>query len=400
MPLPMLPGAAIELCEGRVAVGDEWPHAKVRRELECSGVNASGLIMDELAAWPHREIYDVMASRTGSRRSPLSTIITTAGSDEHGVGKEVYDYACRVRDGIVDDPSFLPIIYEAPADADAWSEETWRVCNPALGDFRSLEEFRIAARHAKEVPGREASFRRLYLNQWVTQQDQPWLSLAAWDACKVTPRAETLSGRRAFLGLDLSTTTDLTALVVLLLDEDGGFDVRAEFFCPAAYIAERAKRDRVPYELWAKQGFLQATPGNIVNKPAVAKRIHELMAQYEVAALGVDPWNAKDLVAELQKDGVPAVEVPQTMAGLTSASKKLEELVLSGALRHDGHPILRWCVANAVADVDGNGNVKPSKKRSRERIDGVSALVTALARAIVDVGPVKSVYEERGVIVL
>jgi phage terminase large subunit-like protein len=142
------------------------------------------------------------------------------------------------------------------------------------------------------VPGREASFRRLYLNEWVTQQDHPWLVLADWDACQATS-SFALAGRRAFLGLDLSATTDLTALVLLIPDAAGGYDVRAEFWCPAAHIAERAKRDRVPYELWATQGYLQATPGNIVDKGAIAKRIHELMAEYDVVEIGVDPWNAK-----------------------------------------------------------------------------------------------------------
>jgi phage terminase large subunit-like protein len=346
------------------------------------GVNASGLVMDELAAWPHRDLYDVMASRTGSRRAPLTIIITTAGSDEHGVGKEVYDYACRVRDGAIDDPSFLPVLYEAPEDADPWSEETWHASNPALGDFRSLEEFRIAARHAKEVPGREGSFRRLYLNQWVSQQDQPWLPLAAWDACAVE-RLESPAGRRAFLGLDLSATTDLTALVTLVADGHGGYDVTADFWCPADLIRERTRRDRVPYDTWVQQGYLHATPGNIISKDVIRARIHALMDELDVAAVAVDPWNARDLTAQLQADGVPAVEVQQTMGNLTSATKEVEVLVLSGRLRHDGHPILRWNIGNACVDSDANGNVRPSKRRSVERIDGATALVTALARAMV-----------------
>jgi phage terminase large subunit-like protein len=246
------------------------------------------------------------------------------------------------------------------------------------------------------------------LNQWFTAVEARWLSLEAWDACQPglrAPQSDSDEGgryvgippKRAFLGLDLSTTTDLTALVILLPDGQNGYDVKAEFWCPADHLAERSRRDRVPYQLWSEQGYLHATPGNVVDYSAIEVRLHVLMREYEVVEVGVDPWNARGLVAKLQADGIPAVEVAQTMANLTSASKALETLVLSGKLRHDGQPILRWCVSNAVVDTDGNGNLKPSKKRSAERIDGVSALVTALARALVVTG---SVYEGRAPILV
>jgi phage terminase large subunit-like protein len=360
------------------------------------GMNLSGCVIDELHAHRDGELYRVLTSSMGSRRQPLTFIITTAGTDEHSIAAEVHRYAEKVRDGVIEDPTFLPVIYAAPEDADPWDERVWRACNPALrSGFRSLDEMRTAARQAKEVPAREASFRQLYLNQWGTAAAARWLPLAAWDACAHCAQpggsAPTRS-RRAFVGLDLSTTVDLSALIVLLPAADGGYDVRAEFWCPADHIAERGRRDRVPYPLWAQQGYLHATPGNIVDYTFIAKRLHALMAELDVAEVGVDPWNARGFIAQLQADGIPAVEVAQTMANLTTASKELEKLVLSGRLRHDGHPILRWCVSNAVADVDGNGNLKPSKKRSHERVDGVSALVTGLARALV--APT-GVYDQR-----
>ncbi len=358
------------------------------------GVNASGLTLDELAAWPHRDIYDVMASRTGSRRAPLTVIITTAGSDEHGVGKEAYDYAVKVRDGVIEDPSLLPVIYEAPDDADPWSEATWYACNPALGDFRSLAEFKTAARHAQEVPGREAAFLRLYLNRWITQQDHPWIALDAWDRCQ-TVRPAALAGRRAFIGVDLAAVADLTALVVLLADDDGGYTVVPHFFVPAASVAERSRKDRVPYDLWVKQGVLTATEGNVLDVGVIRARLSALMTEYQIVEIAADPWNLRDRIAEWHRDGLPIVSVEQTMASLTTAAKAFEALVLSGKLRHDGHPVLRWCVSNCVIDTDSNGNIKPSKKRSREKIDGVTAIVTALARASVAPAP-RSVYEDRG----
>jgi phage terminase large subunit-like protein len=261
---------------------------------------------------------------------------------------------------------------------------------------------RTAARQAQAVPAREASFRQLYLNQWGTTAAPRWLPLAAWDACaapgSTIDAGAGVSPRRAFLGLDLASTTDLTALVTVIEDGDE-LDVRADFWCPDDNLAERSRRDHVPYELWAKQGHLTATPGNTVDYSFIEARIHALMATHEVVEVAVDPWNARPLLAKLAQDQVPAIAVAQTMAGLTAASKELERRILSRTLRHDGHPILRWCVGNTVADVDGNGNLKPSKKRSHERIDGVSALVTALARALVQT-KTTSAYEEHRLVVV
>jgi len=347
------------------------------------GLNASAVIMDELAAWPLRDLYDVMVSRTGSRRAPLTAIITTAGDDEHSVGAEVHRFAERVRDGIITDPSFLPVIYAAPETADPWDEATWRACNPALGDFRSLEEFKVAARQAREVPGREASFKKLYLNMWGTHAETRWLPMEAWDAGAEPVDREALRGRRTIVGLDLSTTQDLSALVAIFPDDAGGYDVLADFWIPEAHIAQRVRRDRVPYDVWVEQGFIVATPGNVIDYGVIERRLHDLVEVdgFDVIEVAVDPWNARGLIAKLQGDGMPAVEVGQTMANLSGASKELERLVLSGRLRHAANPVLRWHVSNAVVDTDANGNLRPSKKRSTERIDGVAALVTALARA-------------------
>lgn len=348
------------------------------------GVNASGVVMDELAAWPGREMYDVMASRTGSRRAPLTTIITTAGDDEHSVGAEVHRYAERVRDGILTDDSFLPVIYAAPEDADPWDEATWRAANPAYGDFRSADEFKVAARQAREIPGREASFRKLYLNQWNTAAETRWLDMARWDACAEPVDPAALRGQPCIVGLDLSTTTDLSAMVLIFPpDADGIWDVLAEFWVPADYLELRQRRDRVPYVVWAQQGHLHVTDGNTVDYGAIERRLHELVEVdgFDVVAIGIDPWNARGLTTKLQGDELPAVEVAQTMANLSGAAKELERLVLAGRLRHGGQPILRWCINNTAVDTDSNGDLKPSKKRSRERIDGTSALVTALALA-------------------
>jgi phage terminase large subunit-like protein len=182
-------------------------------------------------------------------------IATTAGDDEHGICAEVHRHAQQVRDGVVDDPQLLPLIYAAPAEADWHDEAVWRLCNPALGSFRSLEEMQAAARQAKDVPGREAPFRRFYLNQWGTASAERWLPLAAWDACRIDSGSEINSTglpRPTLLGLDLSTTTDLSALAIVVPTEEGAYQVRMEFWCPADSIAERSRRDHVPYALWVE----------------------------------------------------------------------------------------------------------------------------------------------------
>jgi phage terminase large subunit-like protein len=354
------------------------------------GLNASVVLYDELHAAPSRELWDVLATSQGSRTQPLMMAITTAGYDRHSILWELYSHASRVREHPDLDPTFLPIIYEAPIDADWTSEQVWRKANPALGDFRSIDEMRVMARRAQAIPAQENTFRRLYLNQW-TEQAARWISVAAWDACQdVTTDRHALDGRRCYVGLDLSSTTDLTALVGVFPDDTGdGFAVLAQFFVPQDRLRERATRDRVPYDQWARDGHLIATPGNVVDYEAVRRELQAWAATFDVRSIGFDPWNATDLVTRLQEqDGLKCVPIRQGYASLTSPTKALETAILSKALRHDGHPVLRWNVGNVAVEQDAAGNVKLSKKVSTERIDGATALVNALDQLARDPGTV------------
>src|SRR5262245_9152717 len=192
------------------------------------GMDVHGAVIDELHAHRDADLFRVLTTSTGSRREPVIFTITTASSDEHSIATEVYRYAQKVKSGVIADDTFLPVIYEAPADADPWSEGTWRACNPALrSGFRSLDELRTAARQAQEVPARAATFKQYYLNQWGLTSAARWLSLENWDAC--ANGAGPLPRRRAFLGLDLAATKDLTALAIISPREDGGWDLRTEF---------------------------------------------------------------------------------------------------------------------------------------------------------------------------
>jgi len=347
------------------------------------GFNASRIIYDELHAAPSRELWDVLTSSTGARDQPLVIAISTAGYDRHSILWELYAHGKKVIETPTLDPTFLPILFEAPAEADWTDERVWHRANPALGDFRSLEEMRIACVRAREIPAQENTFRRLYLNQW-TEQAERWISLPAWDACRVpqdklvsTP-APTMAGRPCYLGLDLSSTKDLTALVAVFPDDDH-FDVLARFFVPTDRLRDRVARDRVPYDQWAKQGVLTLTAGPVVDYDAVRQAIQDWADEYDVRVVAYDPWNATDLVKRLEaQDGLTCVPIRQGFAALSAPTKSLEKAILARTLRHDGHPVLRWNVGNVSVEQDAAGNLKPSKKLSTERIDGVVALIMAV----------------------
>jgi phage terminase large subunit-like protein len=344
------------------------------------GFNASMVIYDELHAAPDRRLYDVLSTSMGARSQPLMLVISTAGYDRHSILWELYQHAKKVQENPALDPSFLPILYEAPVDAPWTSERVWRKANPALGDFRSLEDMRIACARAREIPAQENNFRRLYLNQW-TEQAERWISLPAWDACLTRPQAPgTTIGThpRLYVGLDLSSTKDLTALVGVCPDP-AGFTVLARFFVPADSIRTRSLRDKVPYEQWRRDGFLAATPGPTVDYEAVRQALRAWQLDYAVQIVAYDPWNAADLVTRLEKqDGFTCVPMRQGFASLSAPTKSLEQAILSKRLRQDGHPVLRWCIGNVAVESDAAGNLKPSKAVSTERIDGVVALIMAV----------------------
>ncbi len=344
------------------------------------GFNASRVIYDELHAAPNRELWDVLTSSTGARAQPLVMAISTAGYDRHSILWELYSHAVKVRERPDLDPTFLPIIYEAPIDAVWTDRKVWRKANPALGDFRSDEEMTIACQRAQEIPAQENTFRRLYLNQW-TEQASRWLPVTAWDACRADVDPTWVEGRRCYVGLDLSSTTDITALVAVFPDDVGGFHVLARYFVPAERIRERAHRDRVPYDQWVRDGRIIATPGNVVDYEAVRAELRAWDDAYDLREIAFDPWNATDLVTRLEEqDGFTCVKLRQGFPTLSAPSKALEAAILGKTLHHDGDPVLRWMVSNVSVDQDAAGNIKPSKKASTEKIDGVVALVMALDR--------------------
>jgi phage terminase large subunit-like protein len=368
------------------------------------GYSASVIIADELHAWPGqrgRDLWDVLTTSTGARRQPLTIAITTAGHEKNSVCYELYDYAKKVRDGVIDDPSFLPVIYEAP-EASRWDDpETWKAANPNYGVSVSTDYFERAVAKARDLPTYENTFRQLHLNEW-TESSCRWLPSEKWDACyQDTPITDKeLRDAPCWAGLDLSSTTDLTALV-LVFRLANGWAAKSYFYAPREGARRRQDRDRVPYQTWASQGHLTLTDGDVVDYERVRADILRLVAHYKVREVALDRWNATQLTTQLQGDGVTVVPYGQGFASYSGPSREFEGLVLGGKLKFD-NPVLKWNGDNVVAEIDAAGNIKPSKAKSTERIDGVCALLMALGRAIAggkgDEGP--SDYSGRGIVSL
>jgi phage terminase large subunit-like protein len=303
-------------------------------------------------------------------------VISTQSPDPNHVMSELVDYGRQVNEGAVDDPTFHATIYSAPMDADPWDEATWYACNPALGDFRSLDEMRVAARQAQKIPARESSFRALYLNQPV-EADARFIASADWDACQGSVDAEALRGRPCWAGLDLSATRDLTALV-LYFPEDGA--ILPFFWCPGERLDQREETDRVPYRTWERKGLIEATPGRAVDKRAIALRLADIAGMYDLRAVAFDRWGIDELQRILAEEGIelPLVEHGQGFRDMAPAVSALEAAILSGEIKHDGNPVLTWNLSNVAIDEDPAGNRKMTKSKSRDRIDGAVALAQAI----------------------
>lgn len=358
------------------------------------GLNAHGIVMDELHAQPNRELFDVLATSLGAREQPLLVSITTAGYEQQSICREEWDYTVQVASGVIEDPSFLGVIYAAPEGADWTDPETWSTANPGIGVSIGLDYLQQECERAKSIPSYQNTFRRLHLNEW-TSQDVRWLDLAAWDENAADLSSE-LEGEPCYVGLDLAATTDLAAAVAVFPRPDGRYAVEPHFFIPGEDLRERGLRDRVPYEAWSRDGHLIATPGDVIDYAAIRAKVNELGEKYHVLELAFDRWGSTQLVQDLEADGFTCVPFGQGFASMSAPSKELLRLILERRIAHAGHPVLRWNADNVAAIQDPAGNVKPDKRRSTGRIDGVVAAIMALDRAIRGGGTKKSVYEDRG----
>lgn len=361
------------------------------------GLNAHGILFDELHAQPNRELWDVLNTSTGARRQPLMVMITTAGVyDPESICWEQHEYARQVLDGAIDDPFFFAYIAAADEDDDWTSPVAWAKANPGLGVTIKHDYLDGECKRALASPAYQNTFRRLHLNQW-TAQEERWLDLAAWNACK--RELPDLSGRACFAGLDLSSTTDISAFVLCFppKDEDEPYWLLPFFWIPRDNLFERVRRDRVPYDAWLRDGLLEATPGNVIDYYYIEQTVRNLATEYDIQEIAFDRWGATLLYQRLEEARQTMIQFGQGFASMSPPMKEFLKLVLSQRIAHNGNPVLRWMVDNVVARSDPAGNIKPDKAKSRNRIDGVVASIMALDRAV---RYAPSVYDERGILEL
>jgi len=342
------------------------------------GLSPSFVVYDELGQTEDRDLYDAMDSAMGARSNPLMLVISTQAADDLAPLSRLIDYGLRVNSGEVDDPHFHLTLHAAPPDADPWDRATWLLANPALGDFRSEEDVERLAAQAQRMPTQENAFRNLILNQRVAAETR-FIERSEWKACGEAPSIP--PGSKVFAALDLGSTRDLSALVLVHEDANHVFHVAPFFWLPGDVLA-RANEDRVPYEVWVKNEHI--VPIGVSTDPRIiAGKIAELSTTYKIQTLAFDRWRINDLRRELDAIGcrVNLVEHGQGYKDMSPAVDVLERLVVQRRMRHGGHPVLTWCAFNAVVTKDATGARKLDKSRSVGRIDGLVALAMAFAAA-------------------
>lgn len=366
------------------------------------GFNVHGVVFDELHTQPNRKLFDVMTKGSGdARMQPLYFLITTAGTDTHSICYEIHEKAKDILAGRKVDSTFYPVVYGAGADEDWTSPAVWKKANPSLNITVGIDKVKAACESAQQNPAEENAFRQLRLNQWVKQAVR-WMPMDKWDLCSFPIDEHELEGRVCYGGLDLSSTTDITAFVLVFPPEYEGdkYQVLPYFWIPEDNVDLRVRRDHVPYDTWIKQGYMETTEGNVVHYGYIEKFIEKLGEKYNIREIAFDRWGATQMVQELEGMGFTVVPFGQGFKDMSPPTKELMRLTLEQSIAHGGQPVLRWMMDNIYIRRDPAGNIKADKEKSTEKIDGAVAMIMGLDRAIrCGNSNDASVYDERGLIV-
>lgn len=365
------------------------------------GFSVSGLVFDEIHTQPNRQLYDVLTKGSSdARQNPLHFIITTAGNDRHSIAYELHTKAVDILEGRRVDPTFYPVVYGLKDDEDWEDEENWYKVNPSLGYTVDIERLRDAYREAKQNPADEVTFKWLRCNMWVSST-VAWIPDAIYMRGNESIEAASLEGRDCYAGLDLSSTGDITALVLIFSprDENEKYVLLPYFWIPEETIPRRVKANSVPYDIWEKQGYIMSTEGNVIHYDFIEKFIMYLSEKYHILEIAVDRWNATQMIQNLEGEGFTIVPFGQGFSSMSAPTKEFYRLLMEGRIIHGGNPVLRWMAGNVVIDTDPAGNIKVTKAKSKEKIDGIVAAIMALDRCIRQEGQSGSVYDERGLLV-
>lgn len=365
------------------------------------GFSVSGLVFDEIHTQPNRQLYDVLTKGSSdARQNPLHFIITTAGNDRHSIAYELHTKAVDILEGRRVDPTFYPVVYGLKDDEDWEDEANWYKVNPSLGYTVDIERLRDAYREAKQNPADEVTFKWLRCNMWVSST-VAWIPDAIYMRGNKPIDMDALAGRDCYAGLDLSSTGDITALVLIFppRNEDEKYVLLPYFWIPEETIPRRVKANSVPYDIWEKQGYIMSTEGNVIHYDFIEKFIMYLSEKYHILEIAVDRWNATQMIQNLEGEGFTIVPFGQGFSSMSAPTKEFYRLLMEGRIIHGGNPVLRWMAGNVVIDTDPAGNIKVTKAKSKEKIDGIVAAIMALDRCIRQEGQSGSVYDERGLLV-
>lgn len=365
------------------------------------GYNTHVHINDELHAIQDRELIDVLEGSTIARAQPLTIYITTSDWDRESVCNEKYSYACKVRDGVIPDAGFLPAIYEAKPGDDWTKRSTWRKANPNFGISFSERSFEEEFKKAQAIPTYENIFKRLNLNIR-TKTETKGIPLELWDKCAYPVDENELVGKSCFCGMDLSSTRDLTASALLFPPDTSSnlWRILCHIYVPGDNIERRERVDKVPYSVWARQGYIKLTPGPVIEYKYLREDFHRDWERFKIREIAFDRYNFDAVRQQFIEEGIPQkmfVSFGQGYFSLSQPTKEFINLILKGCLAHGGNPVLRWMASNVTLETDAAANIKPNKDRSTGRIDGIVAIIMALGRAIVTPKPKESVYNKRGI---
>lgn len=365
------------------------------------GLNVSGLVFDEIHAQPNRKLYDVLTKGSGdAREQPLFFIITTAGTDKQSICYELHTKALDIMNGRKNDSTFYPVVYGLE-EGDDWNDEAnWYKANPSLGHTIAIERVREAYKNALENPAEENVFKQLRLNMW-TNSTVVWIPEHIYDKGNSPIDIDSLAGRDCYAGLDLASTSDITAFVLVFppRSEDEKYIVLPFFWLPEDTLELRCRRDHVLYDVWERQGYIHTTEGNVIHYGFIERFIEDLGKKYHIKEIAYDRWNATQMVQNLEDEGFTMVPFGQGFKDMSPPSKELYKLLMEGSVIHGGNPVLKWMAQNVVMRTDPAGNIKPDKERSVEKIDGIVALIMGLDRCIRNGGETTSIYDERDMII-
>lgn len=365
------------------------------------GFSISGLVFDEIHNQPNRRLWDVLTKGSGdARRQPLHVAITTAGTDRESICFELHTKALDLIAGRKIDPTFYPVVYSLPMDEDWTLEENWKKVNPSLGYTVPIERMREAFLQAKDNPAEQNVFRTLRLCQWVGSTVQ-WIPDHIFDLGNQPIDMDSLKGRECYAGLDLSSSGDITALVLMFppRTETEKYICLPFFWVPEDTIPLREQRNGIPYGNWVAQGYMMATPGNVIDYAYIQNTIEDLSHQYHILEIAFDRWGSNMLVERLTEMGLTVVPFGQGYKDMSAPTKEFYEQLMKGNMVHGGNPVLKWMCGNVVVEQDPAGNIKTTKSKSKDKIDGVVAAIMALDRCIRHENG-ESIYDQRGLLFL